>query len=186
VNRKGLADNIKLGSGGIREVEFIVQAFQLVRGGQEAALREPHLLSVLPRLEQRGILASHTVARLMDAYRLLRRVENRLQQVRDMQTHELPTDPLTQARIAYGMGVPGWTDLWHMLEQRRRWIAEEFAEVFAAPQSDDADTSALDRLWQGLLSEAEAQSALTEAGYANPDGAVASIAGLRHSAMART
>jgi glutamate-ammonia-ligase adenylyltransferase len=185
VSRKGLADNIKLGAGGIREIEFIVQAFQLIRGGQEAALRERHLLTVLERLGARGVLASHTVTRLAAAYRHLRRVENRLQQVRDAQTHDLPVDPVERARIAYGMGVPDWAHLQRDLARLRQWVADEFDEVFATPQSPAAAASPLDVLWQGELNDAEACVALAQAGFAEPAGLAERLRALRDGPAVR-
>lgn len=185
VSRKGLEDNIKLGAGGIREIEFIVQAFQLIRGGQEGALREAHLLTVLGRLGRRGILAPHTVQRLKAAYRLLRRVENRLQQVRDAQTHELPADALTQTRIAHGMGASDWGALAQDIARHRRWVHEEFSEVFATPQNEGTESSSLELLWQGALAEEQCRAVLTPAGFADAGRAAAAIAGLRDSAAVR-
>jgi glutamate-ammonia-ligase adenylyltransferase len=185
VSRKGLADNIKLGAGGIREIEFITQAFQLIRGGQEAALRERHLLTVLERLGTRGILASHTVTRLTAAYRHLRRVENRLQQVRDAQTHDLPADPVERARIAYGMGVLDWAHLQRELARQRQWVADEFDEVFATPQSPAAAASPLDALWQGELNDAEACVPLAQTGFAEPAGLAERLRALRDGPAVR-
>ena len=93
VARRNLADNIKLGPGGIREIEFIVQVFQLVRGGQNPALRTAHsLLPSLRRLEFTGVFQSGTVSELACAYRFLRTLENRLQAMQDQQTQRLPAD----------------------------------------------------------------------------------------------
>ncbi|HET7687229.1 MAG TPA: bifunctional [glutamate--ammonia ligase]-adenylyl-L-tyrosine phosphorylase/[glutamate--ammonia-ligase] adenylyltransferase [Candidatus Macondimonas sp.] len=185
VSRKGMADNIKLGAGGIREIEFIVQAFQLIRGGQEAALRERHLLTVLERLGTRGILASHTVTRLATAYRYLRRVENRLQQVRDAQTHDLPTDLLERSRLAYGLDLPDWAHLQREVARQRQWVADEFDEVFATPQSPAAAASPLDMLWQGKLTDAEANSLLSQTGFAQPVGLAERLRILRDGAAVR-
>jgi glutamate-ammonia-ligase adenylyltransferase len=185
VSRKGMADNIKLGAGGIREIEFIVQAFQLIRGGQEAALRERHLLTVLERLGARGILASHTVTRLARAYRYLRRVENRLQQVRDAQTHDLPTDLLERSRLAYGLDLPDWAHLQREVARQRQWVADEFDEVFATPQSPAAAASPLDMLWQGKLTDAEANSLLSQTGFAQPVGLAERLRILRDGAAVR-
>jgi len=90
--RKDYASNIKLGPGGIREIEFIAQALQLVRGGREPALRPRGTLPALAALAARGLLPSAAVAELGDAYVFLRDVEHRLQYRDDAQTHELPAD----------------------------------------------------------------------------------------------
>ena len=90
VARKDMAENIKLGPGGIREIEFIVQAFQLVRGGRNPELRTPSLLTALPLLASDRQLRDATVTQLATAYRFLRTLENRLQAMADRQTHDLP------------------------------------------------------------------------------------------------
>ena len=92
VERRELRDNVKLGPGGIREIEFIVQAFQLIRGGGKPALQTPSLLEALPRLAGAKLLTPRAVEELGDCLRFLRRVENRLQMCDDAQTHDLPQD----------------------------------------------------------------------------------------------
>ncbi|HEX7914562.1 MAG TPA: glutamine-synthetase adenylyltransferase, partial [Rudaea sp.] len=99
VARKDLEDNLKLGAGGIREIEFIVQLLQLIRGGREPALRERGLLPSLAACEQLGVIAADRAKRLRAAYLLLRRVENRVQMFRDEQTHAVPNEPEARARI---------------------------------------------------------------------------------------
>ena len=92
VNRKGMQADVKLGAGGIREVEFIVQAFQLIRGGQLPDLREPNLIKVLPQLVALELLPEDVADELTEAYLFLRDVEHRLQAVADKQTQRLPDD----------------------------------------------------------------------------------------------
>ncbi|HBA33146.1 MAG TPA: bifunctional glutamine synthetase adenylyltransferase/deadenyltransferase, partial [Gammaproteobacteria bacterium] len=92
VKRKGLQDNIKLGPGGIREIEFIGQAFQLVRGGHEPQLQSRSIITTLNRLAESGHIHPDDSAKLIAAYDFLRRAENRLQMVDDQQTHDLPAD----------------------------------------------------------------------------------------------
>src|SRR5579862_9689207 len=99
VERRELADDIKLGPGGIREIEFIVQAFQLIRGGQDHRLQTSSLLTALPLLEGSKLLPHHTVRELGEAYGFLRRLENRLQMLADEQRHRLPKDEAVRARI---------------------------------------------------------------------------------------
>src|SRR5438445_3366066 len=104
VARKDLAGNLKLGPGGIREIEFIVQLMQLIRGGREPALRERGLLPSLAACEQLGVIGIASAKQLRAAYRVLRRVENRVQMLRDEQTHDLPDDPALHTRIALALG----------------------------------------------------------------------------------
>lgn len=129
VARRDLAENIKLGPGGIREIEFIVQAFQLVRGGRNPRLRERSLLTALPRLVGERLLPEATVRRLIDAYRFLRVLENRLQAIRDAQTHDLPDDPETRARLAFAMGESGWESLSTRIETERHAVESLFERI---------------------------------------------------------
>ena len=129
VARRNLADNIKLGPGGIREIEFIVQVFQLVRGGQNPALRTCSLLPSLRRLEFTGVLESDAVKGLERAYRFLRTLENRLQAMEDHQTQRLPGDAESRAILAWAMGWPEWEELAAELEVHRQHVEAEFARL---------------------------------------------------------
>ena len=111
VERRELQQNVKLGPGGIREIEFIVQAFQLLRGGSTQRLQTRSLLEALPQLAGQKLLPADTVTELLAAYRFLRRVENRLQEWNDEQTHELPVEPVARARLALAMGLADWPTL---------------------------------------------------------------------------
>ena len=103
VNSKGMQDNIKLGSGGIREIEFIAQVFQLTRGGQDLSLQVKPTLTVLAVLKSKGLLSESTVDDLTQAYVFLRNLEHRLMYVEDAQTQELPKTDAAKARIALAM-----------------------------------------------------------------------------------
>jgi len=140
VARKDMAQNIKLGSGGIREIEFIVQASQLVRGGRDSSLRERSLLTVLPRIVRNRQLTSAAARGLADAYRFLRALENRLQAMNDQQLHELPRDELTGERLAFAMHEPSWHKLLERLAAHRQFVEEQFAKV-ALDEQEPADRS---------------------------------------------
>jgi glutamate-ammonia-ligase adenylyltransferase len=129
VARKDLAENIKLGPGGIREIEFIVQAFQIVRGGRRPALRARSLLTVLPLLAGDRQLPPSTVAALAAAYRYLRTVENRIQAMSDAQTHELPAGEEDRARLAYALNEPSWAAFHERLKHQRAIVEAEFQRV---------------------------------------------------------
>ncbi|HYW03251.1 MAG TPA: bifunctional [glutamate--ammonia ligase]-adenylyl-L-tyrosine phosphorylase/[glutamate--ammonia-ligase] adenylyltransferase [Gammaproteobacteria bacterium] len=190
VRRKGLEDDIKLGRGGIREVEFIGQVFQLIRGGHERDLQERGILPVLDRLDDRGLLAPHMAAHLRDGYRFLRRVENRLQAVADRQTHQLPADPVERARLAFAMGYREWATLAAELDAHRQRIQEQFDQVFASPQTAQEEEAGgardLELLWAGGLAEAEGREVLQRAGMQDVVRALAALDGLRASAAFRT
>jgi glutamate-ammonia-ligase adenylyltransferase len=117
VQRKGQQDNIKLGPGGIREIEFIAQAFQLVRGGRERRLRQRGLIQVLAALADLQLLPTAAVSELLAAYDFLRRSENRLQALRDQQTHHLPQGEEDRARLAMAMAYPDWESFRAALDQ---------------------------------------------------------------------
>ena len=137
VARKGMEHSVKHGPGGIREVEFTGQAFQMVRGGRTPALRYRRLLTVLARLGELGLLPAHAVESLGAAYRFLRAAEHRLQQVDDRQEHMLPLDEPGRERIAAGMGYASWDAFSERLDRHRRSVDEQFAQVFGEERETD-------------------------------------------------
>ncbi len=158
VARRELSQHVKLGPGGIREVEFIVQAFQLIRGGQDRNLRGQSLLSVLPRLTGAKLLAPEVVAELSDAYLFLRRVENHLQMFDDAQTHSLPDDPTALAVLAGSLGFADAPSLLAALAVHRAVVTRHFEALVEAPAADKSrQTIDLAAVWEGdpalLLSE---------------------------------
>ncbi|QSA98974.1 bifunctional [glutamate--ammonia ligase]-adenylyl-L-tyrosine phosphorylase/[glutamate--ammonia-ligase] adenylyltransferase [Methylococcus sp. EFPC2] len=145
LQRKDRQDNVKLGPGGIREIEFIGQAFQLIRGGQEKRLRERDILTVLDRLGELEHLPRNIVQRLKEAYRFLRLTENRIQQYADQQTHDLPADPLRRLALAHGMGYADWNGFKAALDAVRLGVHEIFEQVISAPQTAEGETE--NRQW---------------------------------------
>ncbi len=129
VMRHSSERNIKLGEGGIREAEFIVQAFQLIYGDKDFDLRHQNFLQVLSALQLKQYIAPLVAEQLQDAYLLLRRVENRLQAVNDQQEHRLPQQVDLRERLAYGLHYANWDDLNMTLEQARSFISKQFAKV---------------------------------------------------------
>lgn len=140
VQRRELQEDIKLGPGGIREIEFIVQAFQLIRGGSDRRLQSQQLRSVLPLLVGQRLLGPDAVAQLDAAYRYLRRVENRLQEWNDEQTHRLPQDETARARLALAMNVGSWDELQAQLSAHRQNVAHHFAQTVFGPSGGAADS----------------------------------------------
>lgn len=140
VRREPLAQHVKLGPGGIRELEFVVQAFQLIRGGQERSLRDPRLRKVLAYLGDAGHLDAKVVAQLDQAYVMLRRVENALQMQRDDQEHSLPDDDQDRAALLQALDYPDWDALMAELNAARACVREQFNALFESPDDDpDAD-----------------------------------------------
>ncbi|HEY7240157.1 MAG TPA: bifunctional [glutamate--ammonia ligase]-adenylyl-L-tyrosine phosphorylase/[glutamate--ammonia-ligase] adenylyltransferase [Burkholderiales bacterium] len=131
VARRELADHVKLGPGGIREIEFVVQALQLARGGRDPALTERKTLRVLALLGERNLLPAQAVSELGAAYVFLRKVEHRLQYLDDAQRHELPHDTEDQARLARMSGFSSWNEFLVVLEKHRTAVSRHFEAVFA-------------------------------------------------------
>jgi glutamate-ammonia-ligase adenylyltransferase len=185
VLRKGLENNIKLGAGGIREVEFIVQAFQLVRGGRENALQERGLLKALAQLDVFGLLPTAVVTTLRTAYIFLRNLEHAIQGLADKQTQTLPDDAVTRERVACAMGFAGWEPLAEELDKQRRHVSEQFAQVIVERRSHrkDGNSSALEwmPLWAGDCERDEAIRGLCEKGCTEPAELVDALITLRDS-----
>ncbi|WP_440996293.1 bifunctional [glutamate--ammonia ligase]-adenylyl-L-tyrosine phosphorylase/[glutamate--ammonia-ligase] adenylyltransferase [Arhodomonas sp. SL1] len=189
VRRRGLADNIKLGRGGIREIEFIAQAFQLIRGGQEPELQCRRLLPTLERLVAHGQLPKWSGDELAEAYRFLRRTENRLQALRDEQTHALPEGALDQARLAHAMGYPDYDALAADLEHWRAKVQAHFDQVFVAPQqAGEGEATGMDfsDVWNATVDADDIDAFLHECGFQRPSRARERIAALRDGHVGRS
>ncbi len=173
VARRDLEGDLKLGRGGIREIEFIVQSFQLVRGGSDRRLQSPSLLEVLPLLAGEKLLPIRVVEELTSAYFVLRKSENILQMIRDEQTHRLPESPLDRERVAGCLAVSDWTQALARIDSARGQAARQFAALmFGAPDAERGDEAAsLD--W---LSLATVQIAEELGNRAFPAGDVAAVA----------
>jgi glutamate-ammonia-ligase adenylyltransferase len=136
VARRELAGDVKLGPGGIREIEFIAQALQLIRGGRDPALTVRPTLEVLKELARKNLLPGAATEELSSAYVFLRNVEHRLQYLDDAQTHELPADPGDRARIAQMAGFDAWDRFYARLDRHRQAVARHFQAVFAEPGAE--------------------------------------------------
>ena len=150
VKRRELADNIKLGPGGIREIEFIVQSLQLVRGGSDPELQGRELQLVLPKLVGRRGLRAEAAVELQAAYTYLRRLENFIQGIRDQQTHDLPGDSLDQARLCLAMNYPDWPALHAEVSRHRNNVTRLFNEIAFRGQTDSSNfdgRDAIRNLW---------------------------------------
>ena len=149
VERRELADHVKLGPGGIREIEFIVQAFQIIRGGQDRRLQTPSLLAALALLGTWKRLPPGMADELRAAYVFLRRLENRLQMIGDAQVHRLPDDLLTRERIALAMGASDWTALVAGLNRHREIVSRHFRLVVFGNTERDSGAVRIDlgRFW---------------------------------------
>ncbi|MFA9597426.1 bifunctional [glutamate--ammonia ligase]-adenylyl-L-tyrosine phosphorylase/[glutamate--ammonia-ligase] adenylyltransferase [Citrobacter telavivensis] len=156
VRRRGLKDNIKLGAGGIREIEFIVQVFQLIRGGREPSLQSRSLLPTLSAIAALHLLSENDAEQLRQAYLFLRRLENLLQSINDEQTQTLPGDELNRARLAWGMNADDWQQLTETLEGHMANVRRVFNELIGDDETEtqeDALSEQWRELWQDALQE---------------------------------
>ena len=180
VTRKDRVEHIKLGPGGIREIEFIAQVFQLIRGGRDSALQIRPTLLVLDRLGKSGHLATEDVKALTDAYVFLRRLEHRLQYLDDAQTHMLPESAADRALLAESMGYAQWEDLYAALNAHRDIVSQHFQAVFSDPNESD-DLAPIQGLWNNIAAPDEAASLLQQMGYSDGASLTARIHSFRQS-----
>jgi glutamate-ammonia-ligase adenylyltransferase len=134
------SNNVKLGRGGIREIEFLAQVFQLIRGGRDAALRDRSTRTTLRIIAEKGLLSHAIVYQLLASYTFLRNLEHRLQYLDDAQTHTLPANDADRQTVAEMMGLPDSATLLTQLEAHRQFVAGQFDEMF----SDKTETSDTD------------------------------------------
>lgn len=137
VRRRGLKNNIKLGEGGIREVEFVTQVFQLMRGGREPELQKKNLTEALYALSSLGVITQDCCDSLLKGYYFLRKVENTIQEIGDKQTQILPSEDIDQKRLFIALGFDSWEDFMESLQDNMTKIHEEFKEVVRDKDQDD-------------------------------------------------
>jgi glutamate-ammonia-ligase adenylyltransferase len=175
VKRKGMTNNIKLGYGGIREVEFFGQIFQLIRGGVTPSLQERSIQKTLRILAIENYISKNVCDELTRAYIFLRNTEHRLQEFSDQQTHVIPSDPVPKTRLAASMGFDTPEAFDHQLEKHRKIVRFNFDKLLDAKDSEPADNLAkevetgLAEIWENLLEDKKRQKILLSAGYENFD-----------------
>ena len=172
VKRKGMEDNIKLGPGGIREIEFFGQIFQLIRGGVDLALQDTGILKVLRTLAAEHHISENICNELIDAYVFLRNTENRLQAFSDQQTHQLPSDEPGNLRLAVSMGFPDINSFMALLNKHRQIVHGHFqmllepADTEGQPKDKE---NPLEVIWQDLAGGRKAGKSLEAMGYEQPN-----------------
>ncbi|SDV49467.1 bifunctional [glutamate--ammonia ligase]-adenylyl-L-tyrosine phosphorylase/[glutamate--ammonia-ligase] adenylyltransferase [Chitinasiproducens palmae] len=205
--RPDVADDVKLGRGGIREIEFSAQVLQLIRGGQDAGLRARPTLAVLAAARDRGLIGAEDMQVLADAYHFLRRVEHRLQYVEDAQTHAVPVDEAARERLAQAMSFADFGSFAAVLQQWRDRVERHFDATFSdkreaeavapadgapgAAGDSDAATALATALWHQDLDEgngdAQPETRLQALGYAQGGALVDRLrdsrAGRRYQAL---
>jgi glutamate-ammonia-ligase adenylyltransferase len=180
--------NIKLGPGGIREVEFIAQAHQLIRGGRTPSLQQRSLLTALAVLEDLSLISAAEHLSLVAAYDFLRRTENRLQIRADRQTQTLPESDHEQHCLAYSMGAAGWDEFLVQLQHHMGQVHAQFRDLFmeTARPDEDATTRTLSHLWQGELDTEESMRTLEVSGYSECESLLGHIHALRQGPVYRS
>lgn len=189
VRRRSLENNIKLGAGGIREIEFVVQAFQLIRGGREPVLQERRLREVLSALGSMELLPEDVVADLDRAYVFLRDTEHALQGIADQQTQTLPSDDMNRARVALILGYSDWERLAEDLQAHRDRVNAHFADIIALEEDDDGQEDGHDgweEIWAGTLGEEAGARWLEKAGFESASQSLAHLDTLRASRIVTT
>lgn len=182
-------DDIKRGRGGIREIEFIIQCFQLMRGGRLPQIQHQNAMMALAALKQEGLLA-HTLA-MQQAYLFLRKLENALQMQNDQQTHSMPTDLVKQAQLVMAMGYESWDALMKKLHQYQRIISHAFHAVLHNVEGDVYQdekrllANQLGSLWQGHIEPSMAINLLTSLGFDQAERCYQMLYAFRHSPRCR-
>lgn len=184
LKRKDRMENVKLGPGGIREIEFIGQAFQLIRGGNEKTLQTRGILDVLGILKTLNLLPAADADLLIESYRFLRRVENHIQQYQDRQTHDLPTSDKAKLALAYSMAYAGWDDFKTGLDTVRKSVHAAFDQVFAVSKQNSND-SLSQKIWACAGDEEELKTNLASYGFQTPDITLKAIKNFKNSAALR-
>lgn len=167
-----IQDNIKRGSGGIRELEFIIQAMQIIRGGKEIFLQQNQFLIALERLAKRNYFKPEVISELQNAYCFLRDLENRIQIYQDRQTQQLPTETIPQLRLALAMQFESWDELIDKLNKHRTNVSKHFAAMIAPPESEVQGTDIsqelvqdLKNLWLGNLNTEDVNTILDKLSF---------------------
>jgi glutamate-ammonia-ligase adenylyltransferase len=184
LRRKDRMDNVKLGLGGIREIEFIGQAFQLIRGGQDTVLQERRIQVILKLLGEHDLLSIADSEQLQTSYRFLRRVENHIQEFQDKQAHDLPKTAREQHILAFSLGYTDWDSFNHDLTQVRQAVHAVFVEVFSIEQ-DNTNSQASACIWTGHVDEELCLNNLIELGYQQPEQVLALLRQLQKTAAVK-
>ncbi len=176
LRHKDKMDNVKLGLGGIREIEFIGQAFQLIRGGQEPSLQRREIMQILQTLGELELLTKEDAGQLRESYRFLRRAENHIQQYQDRQTHDLPKDGNVRQILAFSMDFDGWDSFVARLDEVRNSVHEVFNAVFSLSEQEQQQQNS-HLIWAGTAEKEE----ILELGFADADEIVKMMAHFRDS-----
>lgn len=189
VKRKGIQDNIKLGRGGIREIEFIGQTFQLLRGGRDVMLQTRGIMDALDMLGEMKLLAIDEVDQLKQAYHFLRRLENRIQMDRDRQVHNLPDDEVGRQKLSLAMGVEHWDELNEQIKIHRENVDTIFQGIVSNESETEKNTEeavALKAYWSNASASDDLMQWLEDRGFFNTSEVLQQLDSFRKSAQVKT
>ncbi len=180
LERKGRRNDIKLGPGGIREIEFIVQSHQLIRGGRESGLQTPSLHRAIDELVNLRVIETGERDRLLDAYAFLRNTEHRLQMADDLQTQRLPDDDGERARLAASLGFDDYAAFETALGAHRALVQDCFARLFQTDSRPAGDVpDGFTDVWFATRGESQCRAFLGEQGFEDPERALNLVRGIR-------
>ena len=169
-SKKSLARNLKLGRGGIREIEFVVQSHQLIFGGRDKRLQTPSFYQALQLLPEAQTLSQDTCHQLKQAYEFLRSIEHRLQILDDQQTHSLPTEDVSRARVAFSSGFESPEALELELATVTENVHSVFQSVFneATAEGSGKPDSGFEDLWRSAVAEQAEPEQIAQLGFEEP------------------
>jgi glutamate-ammonia-ligase adenylyltransferase len=187
IRQRAMEDNIKLGPGGIREIEFFGQIFQLIRGGVVPVLQEQGIQRVLKILSEEDYILRDECDGLLDAYQFLRKTENRLQEFSDQQAHELPGDSVGKKRLALSMGFTDWESFFGHLKHHMDTVHGHFTKLLEPGDlqepvgRDHDDINGLSAVWHGLERHEGVDDILIGVGFTRPKEVLHLLENLRNS-----
>ena len=188
VHRKGGDQNIKLGRGGIREIEFIAQACQLIYGGRDISLQQTGLMSIYQLLKEQNYLPADWVEALLSSYRFLRNLEHAIQCLADQQTQLIPAAAEGRERVAWSMGFESWMQLSSVLDQQREQVNTYFEDFLCDPE-ETAESLVTQSgpdvlsLWRSQAAPEEWREALNELGFDAPEDSFSLLQSLREQRL---
>jgi [glutamine synthetase] adenylyltransferase / [glutamine synthetase]-adenylyl-L-tyrosine phosphorylase len=188
VIRRDMENDIKLGLGGIREIEFFCQTFQILRGGITPVLKERHTPKLLEILRQENCIAPEVCTELLKAHVFLRNTEHRIQEFLDLRLHGIPSLPLDRLRLAVSMGFDDFDSYETELKHLREIVHGHFRNLLTSDKPPLTRPSSEDRLtsvWQASIPGPDARTLLTEAGYRQPDEVLTHLLDLKDSPETR-
>ncbi|MDY6791082.1 MAG: bifunctional [glutamate--ammonia ligase]-adenylyl-L-tyrosine phosphorylase/[glutamate--ammonia-ligase] adenylyltransferase [Thermodesulfobacteriota bacterium] len=189
VKKKGMKQDIKLGPGGIREIEFFGQIFQLLRGGVLPVLQERPIQKVLRILYRENYFPQNVCDELLQAYEFLRKTEHRLQEFYDQQTHQLPSEPVDQERLAASMGFASYPIFGEHLERHRKNVHTHFMALLETKDSKKTNEKTSDEfgnIWLRLTDDKHSAQMLLNKGYQRPNKVIQLLDHLRNDLATRT